>query len=300
MTIKASIVIPTFNRKETLRETLFSFRGQTVTNFEIVIADDGSSDGTAEMVRALDVPFPLKHVWQKNAGRSSARNLGVRASEGEIIIFVDDHNIAHKSFVEEHLKYHDKYKNINLGAVRGRMEFINDPKEAPLNPQPIPFLIQIQKRIEENNPLRFHTGNVSVTKEAFYRIGGFDEDFREYGFQDQEFGYRLIKTGYRVKYNPDAVNYIFKAEFDFEKECIKARQAGHSAVLCRRKHPRFGQRCGANAINLFLYRLLALNDNWWLRQARKKLAAATPKNAIKYREQIKFFYFLMGVYENTV
>ena len=296
---KVSIVIPTFNRKGTLKQTLLSFNNQTFKDFEIVIADDGSTDGTGDMIKTLALPFPIKHVWQKNAGRSAARNMGAGAAEGEIIVFVDDHNITDKRFVEEHLKYHNKYKDTKLGAVRGRMEFVNDPKEAPPNPGPLPFLTLIQKRLEENAPLRFHTGNVSVSRQAFNKIGGFDEDFKEYGFQDQEFGYRLKKAGYKTKFNPNAVNYIFKAVFDFKKVCDKARQAGHSAALCREKHPWFGMHCGANPINLFLYRLLSPNNNWWLIRAQKKLSKAEGKAIKKYQEQIKFFYFVLGIYENS-
>jgi GT2 family glycosyltransferase len=294
---KVSVVIPTFNRKDALKQTIQSFKDQTFTDFEIVVADDGSNDGTNQMVNTLDLPFPVKHVWHENAGRSAARNLGVKAAEGEIIIFNDDHVIVDKNYVTEHLEYHQKY---SPGAVRGQMYFINDPKNAPTTPPSLSFMTKLKKRLEENNPLRFHTGNVSVSKEAFQKIKGFDEDFKEYGFQDQEFGYRLRKAGYRIKFNPNAVGYIFKTVFNFEKMKDKARQAGHSAVLCRKKHGRFGMHCGANSINLLIYRILA-SDNWYLRRMEIKLSRAkNPSQIKKYREKIKFFYFLLGIHESSV
>ena len=293
-----SVVIPTYNRKDALKTTLHSFKDQTISDFEIVVADDGSNDGTEEMVKALSLPFPIKHTWQKNTGRSAARNMGARSAEGEIIVFVDDHIIVDKRFLEEHLKYHNKFNGKKPGAVRGQMEFIADPKDAPENPSRHSFFARLMKRLEENNPLRFHTGNVSVKKEAFLKIKGFDEDFKEYGFQDQEFGYRLRKAGYRIKFNPNAVGYIFKAVFNFEKECDKQKQAGHSAVLCYKKHPWFGLQTGANPMNLFLYKLFSQNNNWWLRRLQHNLSRGKNAKYIKkYQERIKFFYFLLGIWE---
>lgn len=294
---KVSVVIPTYNRKDALKQTIQSFESQTFNDFEIIVADDGSTDGTNQMVNTLDLPFPVKHVWHENAGRSAARNLGATAAEGDIIIFNDDHVIVDKNYVAEHLSYHEKYKP---GAVRGQMHFINDPKDAPASPPCLSSLTIIKKRLEENNPLRFHTGNVSVSKAAFHKINGFDEDFKEYGFQDQEFGYRLKKAGYRTKFNPNAVGYIFKTVFNFKKVKDKARQAGHSAVLCRKKHGHFGMHCGANPVNLLLYKILSPN-NWYLRRMENKLSRAKdPARIKKYQEKIKFFYFLMGIHESSI
>lgn len=283
---KISVVIPTYNRQDTLKRTILSFQGQTFKDFEIIAADDGSTDGTKEMVEALKLPFPVKHAWQQNAGRSAARNLGVRHASGEIIVFIDDHNIVVNNFLEEHLRFHQTYK---VGAVRGRMIFINQPEEATQDPVPLSFVTLLQKRLEENNPLRFHTGNVSVSKKAFEAIGGFDEDFKEYGFQDQEFGYRLRKAGFKIKYNPRAVGHIFKAVFAPAKIFDKARQAGHSAVLVYRKHPAFGRHCGVNIINRWLYWIFSLNGEWWLRWLER-----SPE---KNRGLIWQYHFLKGMTE---
>ena len=286
---KISIVIPTLNRKEILKTTLGSFAGQSFTDFEVLVADDGSTDGTGEMVKSLKLPFPIKHLWHENAGRSAARNMGIKAAEGEIILFVDDHIILDKRFIEEHLKAHDRYKKSRVGAVRGYVEFIEGPSQAPSRPRHLTLLKKIKLFFEYRDPLRFYTHNVSVKKEALLKIGGFDEDFKEYGFQDQECGYRLTRAGYKIRFNPNAIGYIFKAVFKLEKEYDKSRQAGRSAALCRRKHPWFGMRCGANPLNLFLYRIFSMNNNWWLRWNKAK----------KHPDRIKLFYFALGVWEGT-
>lgn len=294
---KISIVIPTYNRKSTLKQTLHTLAGQTFTDFEVIVADDGSSDGTGDMVRSLDLPFPVKHLWHENAGRSAARNMGIKEAEGKIIVFVDDHIVLDRHFIEEHLKTHEKYKGTNVGAVRGYVEFIKDPKDAPSKPRHLNLFTKIKLFFEYQDPLRFYTHNVSIRKEVLLKIRGFDEDFKEYGFQDQECGYRITRAGYRIRFNPNAIGYIFKAVFNFEKECDKQRQAGRSAALCRKKHPKFGLRCGANPINLFLYRLLSLNNNWWLRSNQEKLSKAKKGKEKKYQDRIKFFNFVLGVWE---
>ena len=297
MAKKVSVVIPTYNRKDILKQTLLSFKGQTFTDFEIIVADDGSNDGTGDMVRSSNLPFPIKHLWHENAGRSATRNMGIKEAEGEIILFVDDHIILDKNFIKEHLKKHEKHKSSNLGAVRGYVEFIHDPKDTPSKPRYLNLLTRLIKYLQENDALRFYTHNVSVRKDALLKIGGFDEDFKEYGFQDQELGHRLKKAGYFIKFTPNAIGYIFRAVFNFEKECDKARQAGRSAALCHQKHPWFGMHCGANPINLFLYRLLSFNNNWWLRRAREQLSKVDKEKAKKYQDRIKFFYFLLGIWE---
>jgi glycosyltransferase involved in cell wall biosynthesis len=299
MSKKVSVVIPTYNRKDILKTTLSSLVGQTFTDFEVLVADDGGSDGTGEMLKSLNLPFPIQHLWHKNAGRSAARNMGIKAAEGEIILFVDDHIILTKNFIEEHLKTHEKYKSRGVGAVRGYVEFIKDPSLAPPRPRHLSLFTKIRLFFEYQDPLRFYTHNVSVRKEALLKIGGFDEDFKEYGFQDQECGYRITRAGYKIRFNPNAIGYIFKAVFNFEKECDKQRQAGRSAALCRKKHPKFGLRCGANPINLFLYRILSANNNWWLRRAQEKLGKAKGKEVIKYQDRIKLFYFVLGVQEGS-
>jgi hypothetical protein len=67
--------------------------------------------------------------------------------------------------------------------------------------------------------------------------------------------------------------------------------------LCFKKHFWFGLNTGANPLNLLIYLILSANDNWWLRRAQTKLAKAAPKQKKKYQEQIKFFYFRLGVWE---
>ena len=293
MKIIVSVVIPTHNRKDILKKTLLSFCDQTLKEFEIIVSDDGSTDGTGEMIKELTVPYPIKHLWQENSGRSAARNTGIKKANGDIILFVDDHIIVDNRLIEEHVKSHKNLKGTSICVVRGRVEFSPDYDRVK----------QPGRYPGEQSPLMtFHTNNISVRKHVLQEVGGFDEDFTEYGFQDQELGYRIRKAGYRFKINPNAVGYIFSVGGSYEKWCDKARQAGRSAVLFYRKHPVYAFfNVGINPLNTLLYLMCSLNDNWWLRFSEKGLKKAegsnNSKKIKKLKGRIKFFYFLKGMHE---
>ena len=104
MTLEASLVIPTYNKKEFLELTLASLMSQTYPyeKFEIVIVDDGSTDGTHELFSSsTHFPFRYVYVKQENAGRAAARNTGILRAQGETIIFLDDDQIVPSQFVEK-------------------------------------------------------------------------------------------------------------------------------------------------------------------------------------------------------
>jgi len=232
--MKLSVIIPTYNRKETLKTTLMSLNDQTFKDFEVIVADDGSSDGTEQAVKALALSYPVKHVWQRNSGRSAARNMGLEIAAGEIILFIDDHIVSDKRLIEEHVKYHDKY---GVEVVRGLVEFIEKAQDAPKTTEYVDER-RFKAPAYEQQPFRiFITNNISVKKRALMSVFGFDEDFREYGLQDAEMGYRLKEAGCTFKINPNAVGYIFGVGWTYEERCARRRQVGRSSVLFYKKHP---------------------------------------------------------------
>src|SRR3712207_6659757 len=84
-----SVIIPTLNRKAYLQEALVSLGDQTypMTNLEVIVVDDGSIDGTEE-IATRPFPFPLRYVRQSNQGSALARNVGVTAASGDLLIFL--------------------------------------------------------------------------------------------------------------------------------------------------------------------------------------------------------------------
>ncbi|RXT13986.1 glycosyltransferase family 2 protein [Ammoniphilus sp. CFH 90114] len=111
MTPKISVVLTTYNSKERLRYALESYRYQTYPNFEVVIVDDGSQDGTKQWFERKTWDFEVKYIFNNpNKGRAGARNAGIEAAGGDVILFSDSDMIVERDFIERHANYHRKSK----------------------------------------------------------------------------------------------------------------------------------------------------------------------------------------------
>lgn len=94
-----SICIPTYNRKDYLKETLESIFAQSYKDYEVVIVDDGSTDGTEEMLKKT--AYPARYYWQKNAGEGAARNRLIELAGGKFITFIDSDDLLMPDAVEK-------------------------------------------------------------------------------------------------------------------------------------------------------------------------------------------------------
>src|SRR5436305_13294617 len=114
-----SVIVPTHNRRELLRLCLASLERQTAPPeaFEVVVAVDGSTDGTAEMLAELSPPFRLSVVTQPQAGQSAAVNAGAALAAGRILLFMDDDEEASPTHVRAHLTAHRTGNKIAAGEV---------------------------------------------------------------------------------------------------------------------------------------------------------------------------------------
>jgi glycosyltransferase involved in cell wall biosynthesis len=95
---KVSICIPTYNRKDYLKETLDSVFSQTYKDYEVIVVDDGSTDGTADMIKQLDVP--VIYHWQENRGDAAARNKLIELARGDYISFIDSDDLLFPDSIE--------------------------------------------------------------------------------------------------------------------------------------------------------------------------------------------------------
>jgi glycosyltransferase involved in cell wall biosynthesis len=99
---KVSICIPTYNRKEYLKETLESIFAQTYQDYEIIVVDDGSTDGTEEMIRKISAP--ITYHWQENGGDAAARNKLIQLARGKYISFIDSDDLLFPDAIERLVK----------------------------------------------------------------------------------------------------------------------------------------------------------------------------------------------------
>jgi len=228
-TPKISVQICSYNRRELLRRSLEALFRQDIppSDYEIVLVDDGSTDGTAEMARSLAAPCRLKVLTKPNGGLARARNLGIKNAEGEIILFMDDDTFADPALLREHLATHAECpKCVVIGWVNHISEL--DPK----GPRKV-------KLADLSNSF-FWTSNVSVRKKYIYEAGLFDEEFTEYGWEDLELGYRLKKLGLERRINPRAIVSHYKrprTKHDLPGAIRQAAASGRSALIYIRKRP---------------------------------------------------------------
>jgi glycosyltransferase involved in cell wall biosynthesis len=199
-----SVIIPTYNRRERLSRVLEGLVRQSVPReaFEAVIVDDGSADGTAEWLAARTFPFALRALRQKNSGPSVARNTGIDAARGDLVLFLDDDVVPEPQLIEEHLRLH---------GVENGIVVIGPLASAPRYRQP--WVAWEQEKLEiqyramaggdwEPTYRQFWTGNASVAREHLVAAGGFDRTLRRN--EDVELGYRLMKRNLRFRFNPRA------------------------------------------------------------------------------------------------
>ncbi len=221
-----SIVIPTFNRAKLLSITLASLAIQrTNYDFEVIVADDGSSENIIAVVRGFESKLDLKYVRQQDKGYQlcAIRNLGLRASKYPYVAILDCDMAPDESWVQsytealmdnEWIAYIGPRKYIDTSEVscddiiakRTRLsEFAEIPAKKELGRVSANGVSKDWRleHFEQTDSLRlsqfpfrfFSCGNVAFAKKWLTKVGWFDEDFKDWGGEDNEFGYRLFKAG---------------------------------------------------------------------------------------------------------
>ena len=114
-----SVIVPTFNRAALLRASLESLARQSISpnEFEVVVVDDGSSDETASVCNTFSSRMDVRYFRIENSGISAAKNLGVLASAGSILLFFDDDDVAHRHLLFEHLRKHRQHREENVAVL---------------------------------------------------------------------------------------------------------------------------------------------------------------------------------------
>ena len=236
-----SVIIPTCNRAETLHLCLSALAFQTLPakSWEVIVVDDGSSDGTAEMCDRIKLPFStLRVIRQENQGVGAARQAGVAAARGEFVLFFNDDTIAGPRVLEEHLRTHRQNPHKKL-AVLGDFRPSDESKHRALsfwvNHSSFFFPQRHLKAGQLLGCAEFVSCNLSVRREAVLRAGNFDPDFRV--AEDTELGWRLFCMGYRVLYHPAACAWHEHGVFTSNDLLRRAQAYGAADWALFQKHP---------------------------------------------------------------
>lgn len=207
---RVSIVLPTYNRLERLQQVLHGLERQQypLSDFEVVVVSDGSTDGTHEFLGSVDTPLRLATVLQENQGPAAARNAGIERAQGEIILFLDDDVVPAPQFVGEHVDMHAARQNVVvLGPMLSPPKFRLSPWVYWEQEMLMKQYRAMQRGDWEPSARQFYTGNTSVARRHLLESGGFDARFRR--AEDLELAYRLARRGLRFVFNPNAVGYHY-------------------------------------------------------------------------------------------
>ncbi|MCD4690125.1 glycosyltransferase [bacterium] len=246
-----SVVIPTYGKCDLLEQTIESLRIQTYPShrLEIIIVDDHSTDRTVHYLASLAVPQQLVVVRHgNNRGRAAARNSGIHAATGDLIVFVDDDMRCEPDLVERHVAFHTMHPGaIVIGSALQATELGHSTALSYLDEMGVHKILPGMRA-----PARyFVTNNSSVARQDLLDVGLFDETFRNYGFEDTELAFRLEDdAGLATWYCAGAIAYhLHDQSFDdvLDKRIENAAPLRH--LLSR--HP---DRAGEMMVDMLLPR----------------------------------------------
>jgi GT2 family glycosyltransferase len=204
--VKASVVIPSYNAAGSLVRCLRSLDGQRLParhEFEVVVVDDGSSDDTRSRVAQLSVGYPVLYLHKPRtagSGRAAARNTGIAAATGDVVVMLDADQSVTGPFLAEHLRYHELSDDVVVLGPRRHAGPASDDQRLEL-------LDALSHNLNGMATCwhHFFSCNASVRRRHLAETGGFDEGFVGWGLEDSELGYRLRRAGLAFAFNPDAV-----------------------------------------------------------------------------------------------
>ena len=220
-----SVIVTTYNRPDALLAVLRGLQAQTDCAFEVLVADDGSTDETKEAIASIlsASPVPIRHLWQSDNGfrAAAARNNGILAAEGNYLIFLDGDCIPQRDFIARHRQLAEPGRTVTGSRILFSEIFTNQVLEKQLNickltarewlghwkkghvNKLLPFLAKLPdgrwRHRQKFAWRRIKSCNLATWKADAFAINGFDETFSGWGHEDADFVLRLMNRGIRRK-----------------------------------------------------------------------------------------------------
>lgn len=199
--MKLSAVIPTFNRPDALPRTLAALAQQTLERdrFEVIVVEDAKNEAPVEAAAEIRV------MRADQPGASHARNMGWRAAQHPIVLFLGDDIIPSRTLLARHARHHERDPGDDVGVL-GHVDWARELKRSA-------FMTWLDHGIQFNYPSirgseagpgHLYTANVSLKRAALERVGGFDAERYPFLYEDIDLGVRLFEGGFRLIYDRDA------------------------------------------------------------------------------------------------
>ena len=245
--IKLSVIIPTFNRRRVLERTLPSLLTQDIPpdEYEIIVVIDGSTDGTADMLRGLRPKCALRILETLHRGPAAARNMALQTAVGELVLFLDDDLLCSPGLLQKHCASHfDSSPRVVHGPIyvapnstdsiiRYLSERFYENYYGNLSAD-----LQLNRSSTTSPPLMVLSSlvNSSMPREILRRAGGFDEQIL--AAEDLELGLRLWKMGITFGYQPAALVREFYVKTSREHLEQQTKLMKGDLLICS-KHPEY-------------------------------------------------------------
>lgn len=256
MPADVSVQICTCDRVAMALGCLDALRRQTypADRFEVVLVDDGSHDRRLADVDVGDYPFPVRVLSIAHGGLARARNVGIEAARGDVVLFIDDDTVPDPALIEEHWRTQQRDRR---SVVLGWVNHVTEHRTGRRWP-----------RLADFSTSFFWTANASVRREHLLAAGLFDEGFTEYGWEDLEIGDRLRELGLARRFNRRAVVSHVKRPLrgtDVPAMLRQAQASGRSAVLYVTKRPTRRARLatGISPMRMAVNGLLQHGERWY-------------------------------------
>ncbi|MBN1392335.1 MAG: glycosyltransferase family 2 protein [Sedimentisphaerales bacterium] len=186
-----SVCIPTYNRKDYLKETLQSVFAQTYKDYEVVVVDDGSTDGTEEMIKSLD--RPVRYYWVNHIGQYAARNKLIELAQGKYITFVDSDDLLFPDTIERLMNAIDK-NGPDVIAYGAHVGLDEKGRFVKRKQRPLPSGNITSELFEF---IYVHSCGMMCAKRLYEDVGCFDASLRRCAFYKL-----LLKLSVKCKFIP--------------------------------------------------------------------------------------------------
>jgi glycosyltransferase involved in cell wall biosynthesis len=224
-----SVIIPTYNRRGSLAGCLDALDRQTLPpeQFEVIVAVDGSTDGTLEMLAAAHHSYRLRHTVRENGGAGRARNSGAGLATGEYLAFTEDDVVPDSDWLA-HAQVH--LRDGNDDVLEGKTVYADSSASV--------------RRFEPPGVPSFIPCNLIVRRTAFEECGGYDQEYFDrvrglYFREDSDLGFRLLDRGCVVTIAPDVI-VAHPRQFSTVSACIHhARRYVFDPLLYKRHKRRY-------------------------------------------------------------
>ncbi len=234
MSIKVSVIIPTFNRGQLLVKCLKSLSEQTYPHdqFEVIVVDDGSTDNTEDLLKEINKQFPFAFLYlkQRNSGPAMARNLGAQAAKGFVLAFTDSDCLVDSNWLQNAMQYFKT--DCTLVGVEGATHSCNYTETNSM----------ILHQVENRSGTHYLTCNMFYRKEPFLNLGMFDVAFWKKGYpyilEDSDLAATVLENGYQIIFAPEVIikHPVFEST---GQQFINHAKHGFFEALFYKKHPRF-------------------------------------------------------------